>query len=139
MIENVMEHLAHDIGMDPLEFRLKNLVDLSYTPTGESEANILPTIIPIIKSSSEYDQRKVQIDEFNAQNRWKKRGLSLVPMIYGQYDYTAKFHILLSIYQGDGTISISCGAVEMGQGKVGFYSEGTDPFVISSNIQTLLP
>lgn len=117
MIENVMEHLAHDIGMDPLEFRLKNLVDLSYTPTGESEANILPTIIPIIKSSSEYDQRKVQIDEFNAQNRWKKRGMSLVPMLYGQYDYTAKFHILLSIYQGDGTISISCGAVEMGQGN----------------------
>jgi len=28
----------------------------------------------------------------------------------------AKCHILLSIYQGDGTISISCGAVEMGQG-----------------------
>ena len=52
MIENVMEHLAHDIGMDPLEFRLRNQVDLSYTPTGESEANVLPTIIEKIRQSS---------------------------------------------------------------------------------------
>ena len=118
MIENVMEHLAHEIGMDPLEFRFKNLAPEAYFPTGQSEANILPDIINHIKVSSSYEQRKVEIEEFNAQNRWKKRGLSLVPMMYGQYNYSARFHILLSIYQGDGTISISCGAVEMGQGKV---------------------
>ena len=40
MIENVMEHLAHEIGMDPLEFRLQNLVGESYFPTGGSEVNI---------------------------------------------------------------------------------------------------
>ena len=40
MIENVMEHLAHEIGMDPLEFRLQNLVAESYFPTGGSEVNI---------------------------------------------------------------------------------------------------
>ena len=116
MIENVMEHLAHEIGMDPLEFRLQNLVSQAYFPTGESEASIIPDIVQHIKASSGYEQRKSDVDTFNAQNRWKKRGLSLVPMLYCQYDNTAKFHILLSIYQGDGTISISCGAVEMGQG-----------------------
>ena len=78
---------------------------------------IVGDIIQRIKDSSGYEQRKSEVSAFNATNRWKKRGLSLVPMLYGQYDYTAKFHILLSIYQGDGTISISCGAVEMGQGK----------------------
>ena len=78
---------------------------------------IVGDIIQRIIDSSGYEQRKSEVSAFNATNRWKKRGLSLVPMLYGQYDYTAKFHILLSIYQGDGTISISCGAVEMGQGK----------------------
>ena len=78
---------------------------------------IVGDIIQRIRDSSGYEQRKSEVSAFNATNRWKKRGLSLVPMLYGQYDYTAKFHILLSIYQGDGTISISCGAVEMGQGK----------------------
>ena len=57
-------------------------------------------------------------------------------MLYGQYDYTAKFHILLSIYQGDGTISISCGAVEMGQGmKIRISS---NLFISTINLHTLI-
>ena len=38
-IENVMEHLAHEIGMDPLEFRLKNMIQMGTTkkPTEQTE------------------------------------------------------------------------------------------------------
>ena len=112
MIENVMEHLAHEIGLDPLEFRLKNMVLKSPNPI---ETNILPDVIEHLKISANYTERMQQIQSFNAGNRWKKRGISLVPMLYLQVGYGAQFHFQLSIYQGDGTISISCGAVEMGQ------------------------
>ena len=113
-IENVMEHLAHEIGMDPLEFRLKNMIkEARVLP--RTEPNILPQIIEHLKVSSTYEERMNQIQTFNAQNRWKKRGLSLVPMLYPQSSWGGKFYFQLSIFAEDATISISCGAIEMGQ------------------------
>ena len=35
------------------------------------------------KVKSDYDARRKSITEFNKQNRWKKRGLSLIPIKYG--------------------------------------------------------
>ena len=113
-IENVMEHLAHEIGMDPLEFRLKNMIQMApIYPVPET--NILPEIIEHLKVSSAYEARMDQIQTFNAQNKWKKRGISVVPMLYGQSSWGGKFYFQLSIFAEDATISISCGAIEMGQ------------------------
>ncbi len=51
-------------------------------------------------------------------NRWKKRGLSVVPMRYDHSfnGYGLKFHCLLSVFAGDGTVSVTVGGIEMGQG-----------------------
>ena len=57
-----MEHLAHEIGMDPLEFRLQNLAPKASFLTGESEATIMPDVIQRIRDSSEYEQRKSEVD-----------------------------------------------------------------------------
>jgi xanthine dehydrogenase molybdopterin-binding subunit B len=46
--------------MDPLEFRLKNLVGSS-----DEIFNPLPEIIPQLRTSSDYDGRKAEIEEFN--------------------------------------------------------------------------
>lgn len=48
-------------------------------------------------------------------NRWKKRGLSLVPMRYPLSYFAKYFPVHLSIYS-DGTVWVSHGGVEMGQG-----------------------
>ena len=57
-----MEHLATAIGMDPLEFRLKNMMDSS-----QGVPNPLPSsIIPELMTSSNYEERKKQVEEFNA-------------------------------------------------------------------------
>ena len=112
MIENVMEHLAHDLGVDPLELRLANMVDVD---PAVGEKNILPSIVDALKGSSEYEQRKQEIETFNASNKWKKKGLALVPMMASQWSGGAMFYFQLSIYAGDGSIAISCGAIEMGQ------------------------
>jgi xanthine dehydrogenase molybdopterin-binding subunit B len=57
-----MEHLATAIGMDPLEFRLNNMIETSL-----GEPNPLPgSIIPQLITSSEYEERKLKVEEFNA-------------------------------------------------------------------------
>lgn len=35
------------------------------------------------KRKSDYDNRRSAVDQFNRQNRWKKRGMSIIPIKYG--------------------------------------------------------
>lgn len=55
-----MDHLASSLGMDPLEFRLKNLFG-----TSSDIPNPLPEIIPALKLSSDYDRRLKDVQDFN--------------------------------------------------------------------------
>ena len=113
-----MEHLAFEIGMDPLEFRMKNMISegerLFTKPFKLLEPNPLPDIIGILKSTANYDQRLQQVADFNAKNKWKKKGMSLVPTLYTQNQSGTSYYFMLSIYATDGTVSISHGGVELG-------------------------
>ncbi|XP_065174332.1 xanthine dehydrogenase [Atheta coriaria] len=68
--------------------------------------------------SSGYAQRKLDIEKFNRENRWKKRGISVVPTKFG-IAFTLRFlnqaGALILIYQ-DGSVLLSHGGTEMGQG-----------------------
>jgi xanthine dehydrogenase/oxidase len=64
---------------------------------------------------TDYHARKKAIDTFNTQNRWVKRGISIIPMKY-HLGYFGTSHALVSIYHGDGSVSIAVGSIEMGQG-----------------------
>lgn len=35
------------------------------------------------KSKSDYENRRAAVERFNQQNRWKKRGMSIIPIKYG--------------------------------------------------------
>ncbi|KAJ8676452.1 hypothetical protein QAD02_012239 [Eretmocerus hayati] len=107
MIEHVMDRIARVTGKDPVAVRLVNMTD--------SEKNILEPMINEIKKSSDYDSRMKDVGKFNADNRWKKRGISVALMkfpleLWGQYSS------LVSIFARDGTVSITHGGIEMGQG-----------------------
>ncbi|XP_061729904.1 xanthine dehydrogenase-like [Cydia pomonella] len=67
---------------------------------------------------SNYWKRKKSIEEFNKCNRWKKMGISILPTKYGisfQGDLLMQGGALVLIYT-DGSILISIGGIEMGQG-----------------------
>ena len=49
-------------------------------------------------------------------NRWKKRGLSVVPMKFAISYYLAHYNAIVNIYAGDGSISVAHGGIECGQG-----------------------
>ena len=62
--------------------------------------------------------RQAAVAKFNAENKWRKRGLALLPTKYG-INFTAKFMnqggALVHLYC-DGTILVTHGGTEMGQG-----------------------
>ncbi|XP_058831229.1 uncharacterized protein LOC131689891 [Topomyia yanbarensis] len=105
MIETIMEHIAHETGIDPLEVRMVNM----------TKDNKMQQLMPQFRRDVQFDERKRVIDEFNANNRWKKRGIAIVPMQYW-LDYIGQLNAIVSIYAGDGTVSVTHGGIEMGQG-----------------------
>ena len=65
-----------------------------------------------------FAERQKAADEFNKANRWRKRGLAVIPTKFG-ISFTTKFlnqgAALVHIYT-DGTVLVTHGGVEMGQG-----------------------
>lgn len=64
---------------------------------------------------SDYKNRKKNVENFNAANRWVKRGIAIVPLKY-HLGYFGTTHAMISIYHGDGSVSVTVGGIEMGQG-----------------------
>ncbi|XP_042490550.1 xanthine dehydrogenase 1-like [Macadamia integrifolia] len=71
-----------------------------------------------LKSSCEFFKAREEVDQFNLHNRWKKRGVAMVPTKFG-ISFTTKFMnqagALVQVYT-DGTVLVTHGGVEMGQG-----------------------
>ncbi|XP_024942171.1 xanthine dehydrogenase 1 isoform X2 [Cephus cinctus] len=107
MAENMMEHIARAVGKDPVEVRLINM--------NEKDGTVLKPLIEDLKKSSDFDARKRAVDTFNKENRWKKKGISLIPMKYPLL-FWGNFNALVSVYARDGTVSVTHGGIECGQG-----------------------
>ncbi|XP_015110495.1 indole-3-acetaldehyde oxidase [Diachasma alloeum] len=107
MAENMMEHIAHALGKDPIQVRLNNM-----PPPHRDE---LTKMIADIKATSDYDARVEAVNLFNKENRWKKRGISLLPMVY-PFLVFGQWHALISVYPLDGTVAVAHGGIECGQG-----------------------
>ena len=58
-----------------------------------------------------YVKSKISIQE----NRWKKKGISLVTMKYPLM-YWGQFQAMVSIFARDGTVAVVHGGIECGQG-----------------------
>ncbi|XP_045774231.1 indole-3-acetaldehyde oxidase-like [Maniola jurtina] len=104
--EYLMEKIAHNLNKDPMEVRLANM---------EKEDNPIPELIDQLKKDSSYESRLEDVKKFNDDNRWRKRALKLMPMTYELF-YFGPFNCLISIYHADGTVAVSHGCTEMGQG-----------------------
>ncbi|KAK6642313.1 hypothetical protein RUM44_014036 [Polyplax serrata] len=68
--------------------------------------------------NSDFDKRKAEIEEFNRNNRYKKRGISIIPTKFGIAFTEVSLNqagALVHIYR-DGSVLLSHGGVEIGQG-----------------------
>ncbi|XP_069693941.1 uncharacterized protein [Periplaneta americana] len=105
-IENIMEHIATVLNMDPIDIRLRNM---------SKDCPMLPQMVQELKNLADYSERKRSIDEFNQNERWKKKGISLSVMKF-DIEYLFNYQALVSIYAVDGSVAVSHGGIECGQG-----------------------
>lgn len=122
VMENAMQEIAIHLGRDALDVRRRNCYGKTDRNTTHYEQPLgdhrLPEIFAELMASSDYVARLQQIERFNQTSRTKLRGIALTPMKFG-ISFTSKFlnqgNALVNVYT-DGTVQVSTGATEMGQG-----------------------
>ncbi|XP_039304251.1 xanthine dehydrogenase isoform X1 [Solenopsis invicta] len=128
MLENMMEHIARVTKKDPVQVRLANMNDV--------DKAALELMIKGLSKSADYEIRKREVETFNNENRWKKKGIALVSMKY-PLTYVGQFNAMVSICARDGTVCVTHGGIECGQGintkvaQVAAYTLGIDLELIS--------
>jgi len=126
-IERIVEQIAHALGRDPLDVRRLNVYRSQgghdATPYGQTvENNCLPALIERLELTSDYRaRRRALVEQNESALRYglpMVRGLSLTPVKFG-IAFTTRFLNQANatvIVHRDGSIQVSTGATEMGQG-----------------------
>ncbi len=119
VIEAAIAKAAEELGIDASVIQQKNLLktgdEFPYGQLAESEATECWE-----KSAALYklEEKKKSITAFNASNKYLKKGVALMPICFG-ISFTKTLmnqaRSLVHVYQ-DGSVNVSTGAVEMGQG-----------------------
>jgi xanthine dehydrogenase large subunit len=121
-IEKVIDVIARELGLDPLQVRRRNLYGAAgrdVTPYHmRVEDNVLPELIDELARSSDYAKRREAIGAFNAHSPVLKRGIALTPVKFGisfTVSHLNQAGALLHVYT-DGSVHLNHGGTEMGQG-----------------------
>jgi xanthine dehydrogenase large subunit len=121
VIEDALDRIARTRALPPEIVRGRNLYRTGETaPYGQvvGEAGRLRRIWSELLESSQFGERRREIDVFNAENRHLKRGIAITPVKFG-ISFTATFFnqagALVLVYR-DGSVQVSHGGTEMGQG-----------------------
>lgn len=134
IVENALEHVAFQLSKTlgrkvlPEEIRYKNMykngTEDSYdlTPMGQKlDFCNIRTIWDDLYISSDFEKRQKDVEKFNQENRWRKRGIVMVPQKHG-IGFTEprgslnSSSALVTVNMADASVFIYQGGVEMGQG-----------------------
>lgn len=118
------EHVIRDVcrvtGKSYAEIVEKNLMlagETAYYGQPLEDSNLQRCFLQC-KEVSSIEERQKRIAEFNAENRWRKRGLSMVNISYGigfGIPFLNQGGALVMVYL-DGSVLVSHGGIEIGQG-----------------------
>jgi xanthine dehydrogenase large subunit len=122
VIEHLMEEIAATLGVDPLRVRQTNAYGIderNVTHYGQVvRNNTLPELFDTLRRECDYDKRRAKIQQFNRTSRIKAKGMAMSAVKFG-ISFTRRTmnqaNALVNIYQ-DGSVIVSTGATEMGQG-----------------------
>jgi xanthine dehydrogenase large subunit len=120
VIESAIERAAEALGMDASEIRLKNLLkegDTFHYGMPVVDARTEATVSRCLEKAR-WKELRTEIADFNATNTLHKRGTAFFPLCFG-ISFTKLMMnqggALVHVYN-DGSVGVSTGAIEMGQG-----------------------
>jgi len=122
--EVVMEHIAKATKKPVEKIQALNFYPADQHPITPFGDHIgaggynwtIPTLWSQIQDQAKYAERKQAVDQYNALNKWTKKGIAISPVKYplnmnGEFSSGA----LVCVY-ADGTVLVSTGGSELGQG-----------------------
>ncbi|KAG2539900.1 hypothetical protein PVAP13_9NG506500 [Panicum virgatum] len=117
--ENWIHHIASELQRSPEDIKLNFHNDGTMLHYGQLLQNCkIRSVWDELKASCKFMEARKAVRSFNSNNRWRKRGIAMVPTKFG-ISFTAKFMnqagALVQVYT-DGTVLVTHGGVEMGQG-----------------------
>jgi xanthine dehydrogenase large subunit len=120
VIEAAIDHAARSLGIDAAVIQRKNMMDDGHEmPYGQIIKNAeAKNCWDEVVSKHDPEKIKNEISSFNAKNDFIKKGMALMPVCFGiSFTNTMMNHAraLVHVYS-DGSVGVSTGAVEMGQG-----------------------
>jgi len=123
--ETILEKVAAAVGKSVEEVREINMMkkEDAACPWGQPLVDFLaPELWAKMKVDCKFEERSRAVEAFNREHRWRKRGISMVPLIYGlSYVYTSGTGALVNIHggwlgSGRGGVTVFHGGCEIGQG-----------------------
>jgi len=119
VIESAIAHAAEKLNVLPSEIQRVNLIaDGDKFPYGQIAESEAATSWTQADENFNFEKLQKEADEFNAANKFIKKGVALQPVCFGiSFTKTPmnQARSLVHIYT-DGSVAVSTGAVEMGQG-----------------------
>lgn len=121
--ESIIYHICERLNVTPEELRERNYLypEMGQTTTYKQSLGkdySIPTLLSENRKQINFSKARKDIDDFNAKNKWIKRGLAQVPVMFG-VSFGVKFlnqaGALVHVYK-DGSVLVSHGGTEMGQG-----------------------
>ncbi|XP_067885711.1 xanthine dehydrogenase-like isoform X2 [Heterodontus francisci] len=118
VIETILEHVAKFLSLDPIRVKQRNLY-------AQGDTTPLGFLLPYCSIQDLYSSQLTKVDvagrlkaikKFNADNRWKKKGLAVVPLKYCMYWSDGCYLCTVSVFASDGSVIVSHGGIESGQG-----------------------
>lgn len=116
--EAVIERVAFELGLPMVTVQQNNFIRDGLT-------NILGQVITSCKLStvwydlmrrSRFDEKLARNEQYNSNNLWRKRGVSISPVKYGMGWDGYNAGVVLGICSTDGTVTVSHSGCEIGQG-----------------------
>jgi xanthine dehydrogenase molybdopterin-binding subunit B len=117
--EAIIEHVASVLSLDAncvreMNFHTYDSLLLFYPASaGEESTYTLHSIFDRLALTSSYRHRADTVKQFNICNKWRKRGISCVPLIFNVSPRSAPGRV--SVLK-DGSIVVQVGGIEIGQG-----------------------
>ncbi|GFO39127.1 aldehyde oxidase, partial [Plakobranchus ocellatus] len=126
IIETIMEHVARTVNKHPVPVKELHLYEKGQVDLQGNELTHcnMKEVWRRLKDTAEVEGRLRQVEAFNQENLWKKRGITMTTCKYAMAYMGPGHGATVSIYGRDGSVVISQGGVEMGQGLYTKVAQG---------------